>query len=63
MRSILLRGFDQQIAEKIGDFMKNHNVKFIRGAVPTNFEKVIDLVTFKKIHFIQNEPKAVFYSH
>ena len=35
VRSILLRGFDQQCAEKIGDFMSNHNVKFIRPCVPT----------------------------
>lgn len=34
VRSILLRGFDQQIAEKIGEAMKKSGVKFIRGAVP-----------------------------
>lgn len=39
VRSILLRGFDQQIAEKIGDFMSN-NVKFIRPAVPKKVEKL-----------------------
>ena len=34
VRSILLRGFDQQIANKIGDYMASQGVKFIRGAVP-----------------------------
>ena len=35
VRSILLRGFDQQIAEMIGKYMENHGVKFVRGCVPT----------------------------
>jgi pyruvate/2-oxoglutarate dehydrogenase complex dihydrolipoamide dehydrogenase (E3) component len=34
VRSILLRGFDQQIANKIGDYMKKSGVKFINKAVP-----------------------------
>lgn len=34
VRSILLRGFDQQIANKIGDYMANQGVKFIKKAVP-----------------------------
>lgn len=40
VRSILLRGFDQQIAEKIGTYMEQHGVKFIRGAVPTSVEQI-----------------------
>lgn len=40
VRSILLRGFDQEIAEKIGTFMEGHGVKFIRGCVPDNIEVV-----------------------
>lgn len=40
VRSILLRGFDQEIAEKIGDFMTKCGVKFIRPAVPTKIEKL-----------------------
>ncbi|XP_042238035.1 thioredoxin reductase 1, cytoplasmic-like [Homarus americanus] len=40
VRSILLRGFDQQIAENIGAFMEKNGVKFIRGAVPTSVEEV-----------------------
>lgn len=40
VRSILLRGFDQQMAERIGSYMEKHGVKFIRGAVPTAIEKI-----------------------
>lgn len=40
VRSILLRGFDQQMAEMIGDHMVKHNIKFIRPCVPTKVEKV-----------------------
>lgn len=40
VRSILLRGFDQQCAEIIGGYMEKHGVKFIRGAVPTKIEQI-----------------------
>lgn len=40
VRSILLRGFDQQIAQKIGEVMKHLGVKFIGPAVPSKIEKV-----------------------
>lgn len=40
VRSILLRGFDQQMADKIGEYMEKHGVKFIRSAVPTEIVKV-----------------------
>ena len=39
VRSILLRGFDQVMANRIGDYMKNQGVRFINGAVPTKFTK------------------------
>jgi thioredoxin reductase (NADPH) len=39
VRSILLRGFDQDMAKKIGAFMEHHGTKFIRGAVPKKLEK------------------------
>eukprot|EP01059_Diplonema_ambulator_P020870 TRINITY_DN3480_c0_g2_i1.p1 TRINITY_DN3480_c0_g2~~TRINITY_DN3480_c0_g2_i1.p1 ORF type:complete len:588 (+),score=250.17 TRINITY_DN3480_c0_g2_i1:95-1858(+) len=42
MRSIPLRGFDQQMAEKICDFMQEEGTKFIRGATPTKLEKNAD---------------------
>lgn len=35
VRSILLRGFDQQMAEKIGEYMGNHGINFVRPCVPT----------------------------
>lgn len=35
VRSILLRGFDQQCAELIGRYMENNGVKFVRSFVPT----------------------------
>jgi glutaredoxin len=43
-RSIFLRGFDQQMAEKIVDYMANHGTKFIRPSVPESLEKVGDQV-------------------
>ena len=42
VRSILLRGFDQDMAEKIGTYMEAHHTKFIRGAVPHKVEKGAD---------------------
>ena len=40
VRSILLRGFDQQMAQMIGDYMESHGVKFVRVCVPTSLKKV-----------------------
>ena len=40
VRSILLRGFDQQIAEMIGEYMEGHKVRFLRGWVPTGVKKI-----------------------
>ena len=34
VRSILLRGFDQEMAEKIGEFMAEEGIKFLRPCVP-----------------------------
>ncbi|CAK0911487.1 unnamed protein product, partial [Prorocentrum cordatum] len=42
VRSILLRGFDKQCADMIGEFMEKHGVKFARGMVPDKFEKTAD---------------------
>lgn len=39
VRSILLRGFDQEIAEKIGKYMEDRGTKFIRGSIPDMIEK------------------------
>ena len=38
VRSILLRGFDQQIANKIGNYMAAQGVKFISTAVPLSIK-------------------------
>lgn len=34
VRSILLRGFDQDMANKIGEHMEEHGIKFIKQFVP-----------------------------
>lgn len=34
VRSILLRGFDQDMANKIGEHMEEHGVKFIKQFIP-----------------------------
>ncbi|NWI32264.1 TRXR3 reductase, partial [Sula dactylatra] len=36
VRSILLRGFDQEMAERVGAHMETHGVKFIRKFVPVD---------------------------
>eukprot|EP00922_Rhytidocystis_sp_ex-Travisia-forbesii_P033952 GHVS01050449.1.p1 GENE.GHVS01050449.1~~GHVS01050449.1.p1 ORF type:complete len:609 (+),score=96.39 GHVS01050449.1:247-2073(+) len=42
VRSILLRGFDQQCAEKIGSLMAEFGTKFIRPVIPTELKKLED---------------------
>ena len=42
VRSILLRGFDQEMAEKVGEFMARKGVRFLRPCVPKKIEKVRD---------------------
>lgn len=39
VRSILLRGFDQEIAELIGKDLEDHKIRMIRGALPLRLEK------------------------
>lgn len=41
VRSILLRGFDREYSDLIGDYMGQHT-KFIRGSVPTKIEQLAD---------------------
>ncbi len=51
VRSILLRGFDQQLANKVGDYMKKLGTKFIHKAVPIKIELNKDgqkVVTYKQ---------------
>lgn len=40
VRSILLRGFDTQVAVKIGEYMEEHGVNFVRECVPEKLEKM-----------------------
>eukprot|EP00730_Choanoeca_flexa_P019547 TRINITY_DN9554_c0_g1_i1.p1 TRINITY_DN9554_c0_g1~~TRINITY_DN9554_c0_g1_i1.p1 ORF type:complete len:501 (+),score=142.90 TRINITY_DN9554_c0_g1_i1:42-1544(+) len=40
VRSILLRGFDTEIATKIGDYMALTGTKFLRSATPSKIEKL-----------------------
>jgi thioredoxin reductase (NADPH) len=39
VRSIFLRGFDQDMAEMIAQHMEWYHTKFIRGATPVSLEK------------------------
>jgi len=39
VRSILLRGFDRDMSERVGKYMEKHGVRFIRNAVPSKLEK------------------------
>jgi len=39
VRSIFLRGFDQDMANRIATYMEANHTKFIRGAVPVKIEK------------------------
>jgi thioredoxin/glutathione reductase (selenoprotein) len=40
VRSILLRGFDRECSERIGDYMKGHGVKFKTEVTPSKLERV-----------------------
>nr|XP_021496610.1 thioredoxin reductase 1, cytoplasmic isoform X1 [Meriones unguiculatus] len=40
VRSILLRGFDQDMANKIGEHMEEHGIKFIKQFVPVKVEQI-----------------------
>ena len=39
VRSILLRGFDRDMANKIEKYMASNNTRFIRSAIPKKLEK------------------------
>lgn len=52
VRSIFLRGFDQDMANRIGTYMETHGTKFIRGAIPVKLERPVPegkiIVTFEQ---------------
>jgi thioredoxin reductase (NADPH) len=39
VRSILLRGFDQGMAGRLGEYMKNHGIKFLKECTPVRISK------------------------
>merc|ERR1719318_311877 len=57
VRSIFLRGFDQQCANMIAKHMEAHGVKFIIGTVPTSVEKLEN--GFLKVTAKNNEGESV----
>lgn len=40
VRSIFLRGFDQDMANRIGQYMEDNHTKMIKGATPSKLEKL-----------------------
>ncbi|XP_015791964.1 thioredoxin reductase 1, cytoplasmic [Tetranychus urticae] len=40
VRSILLRGFDQECANRVGEIMEHEGIKFIRDCVPESIEQI-----------------------
>lgn len=61
VRSILLRGFDQDIAEKIGTYMQDHHTKFVREAVPTKLERADPNGPIKVTYLQKGEEKTAEY--
>ena len=60
VRSVLLRGFDTEIAERLGEYMGKTGVEFIREAVPSKFEKTEDGQV--RVHYTQGgESKVEVY--
>ncbi|NXV34798.1 TRXR3 reductase, partial [Rissa tridactyla] len=49
VRSILLRGFDQEMAERVGAHMETHSVKFIRKFVPV----ILSLQIFTQVEQLE----------
>ncbi|VEL13679.1 unnamed protein product [Protopolystoma xenopodis] len=51
VRSILLRGFDQLMAQMAGAYMEKHGTKFIRQCVPTAVRYICDILNILPCHF------------
>ena len=57
VRSIFLRGFDQEMAEKIGEYMAEQGIKFIRPCVPTKVRwNYFQFFLFIIIIYFENVP-------
>ena len=61
VRSILLRGFDQDMANRIGTYMENHGTKFIKGTVPEKIEKPTPDSKTKVYYKLDGEEKVEEY--
>lgn len=55
VRSILLRGFDQDMANKIGEHMEEHGVKFIKEFVPIK----VSGVACRFVDYTQRQEKGL----
>eukprot|EP00741_Cyanophora_paradoxa_P023326 tig00000254_g22533.t1 len=63
VRSIFLRGFDQQCADKVASVMADLGTKFLRGIIPSAIQKREDgrlEVSFKKAEGGEAVPSQVF---
>jgi len=63
VRSILLRGFDQQMAELAGDFMKAEGVKFLRPCVPTKVATLLFLSANLVVRSTRSSCELIVLSH
>ena len=65
VRSILLRGFDQQMANKIGDYMEKIGIKFRHQTIPIRLECLEEGKPGKlRLHYQQTSPSGeVKYSY
>lgn len=61
VRSIFLRGFDQDMANKIGKYMGDHGTKFIHKATPTKLEKPDEQGRIKVSYMQDGEEKTDEY--
>ena len=48
----MLRGFDQQMANKIGEYMEEHGVNMVRECVPESIEKIEEVVRERSCRLI-----------
>ena len=61
VRSIFLRGFDQDMANKIGKYMADHHTKFIHNATPSKLEKPDENGRIKVTYVENGEEKSDEY--
>ncbi len=55
VRSILLRGFDQGMASRIGTYMEKHGMKFSNQCVPSKFSKLENGRILVEFHDFKNK--------